>query len=162
MSREQCCTHKNLKVLIGTNRYSVSNHVFTFLLWFRSLKVIHVHGYQIFTFKILVLNGKRKCKVVLVHAKQVYKESRGMTPLILSLDTRWSSVVQLRWPLNKKLRGLQRRTGRFGKETELLPLPKIENWLVYYHKPKTLFRLPAAKYILKKLASAHISRCLVC
>jgi len=68
-----------------------------------------------------------------------------MVPLILSLDTRWSSVVQLRWPLNKKLGGLQRRTGRFGEETELLPLPGIENWFVPYHTPTTLFRLPVAK-----------------
>jgi len=50
MSQQQCCSHKNLKMLIGTNRYSVSNHVLTFLLWFRSLKVIHDHGYQIFYF----------------------------------------------------------------------------------------------------------------
>jgi len=158
MSRQQCCTHKNLKVLFGTNRYSVSNHMLTFLLWFRSLKVIHVHGYQIFTFKILALNEKRKCKVVLVHAMWVYREGRGMAPLILSLDTRWSSVVQHWWPLNKKLHGLQRRTGRFGEETELLPLPGIENWLIPYHMPTTLFRLPAAKYTLKKSWHQRIFR----
>ena len=54
-------------MLIGTNRYSFSNHVLTFLLWFRSLKVIHDNGYQIFTFQIFTLNDKRKCKVVHVH-----------------------------------------------------------------------------------------------
>ena len=105
-------------MLIGTNRYSFSNHVLTFLLWFRSLKVIHDNGYQIFTFQIFTLNDKRKCKVVHVHTMQVYRESRGMAPLILSLNTRWSSVVQLRWPLNKNLGGLQ-RTGRFGEDRAL-------------------------------------------
>ena len=101
---------------------------------------------RFFTSQILALNDERKCKVVPVHAMYVYRENRGMAPLILSLDTRWSSVVQLRWPLNKKLDGLQTRTGRFGEETELLPLPGIENWFVPFHMPKTLFRLPAAKY----------------
>jgi hypothetical protein len=86
-----------------------------------------------------------------------------MAPLILSLDTRWSSVVQLPWPLNKKLGGLQRRNGRFGEKTESLPLPGIENWFVHYHKPTTLFRHQTKKYTKKKkLGSAHISRSLVC
>jgi hypothetical protein len=74
MSRQQCCTHKNLKVLIGTNSYSVSNQVLTFLLWFRSLKVNHDHGYHTFAFQILA--------VVPVHAMKVHG------------DIRWSSVVQ--------------------------------------------------------------------
>jgi hypothetical protein len=80
-----------------------------------------------------------------------------MASLILSLDTRWSSVIQLQWSL-KKLGGLQRRTGRFGEETELLPLPGIENWFVPYLMLTTLFRLPAAKHTLKQSWHQRIFR----
>jgi lipoprotein signal peptidase len=77
-------THKNLKVLIGTNSYSISNQVLTFLLLFSSLKAIHDHGYQTLAFQILAVNYERKCKVVPVHAMKVYEENRGMAHSFLA------------------------------------------------------------------------------
>jgi len=81
-----------------------------------------------------------KSKVVPVYHRKAYKGSRGTTPPILKLDTGWKwstsrlAVLppgeQPRYPLNRRLGGLQSQSGRFAEDKSPLPLPRFKPWTV--------------------------------
>ena len=67
-----------------------------------------------------------------------YRGNSGLAPRILNLSTRWMCVVSfmsrplyplrkiLRYQLNMRLLGFQNKSGNFGEEEDILPLPGIE------------------------------------
>jgi hypothetical protein len=64
---------------------------------------------------------------------KAYRGSRGITPLILNLDTRFRSVVKVTpWPLfsweksNMRLHGSQSQSRHLGEEKNFSPLPGFE------------------------------------
>jgi hypothetical protein len=69
---------------------------------------------------------------------KAYWESGGIAPRILDLDTRWRLVVSftphplyphgnsLLYPLDRRLGGLQSRSGRCGEDKNSQPLPRQE------------------------------------
>lgn len=61
---------------------------------------------------------KGKYKVVHVNAMEAYRRNRGMTPLILNLDTGQLHAPdpQPLYPLNRNTCGPQNWSGRFGEE----------------------------------------------
>jgi hypothetical protein len=76
-----------------------------------------------------VKNNKEKGKVVRVHAMKAHKKNRGK-PQPIILDIRWRWVVNCRldrlhpgkehpYLLNRRLGGLQSRSGRFWKRNSI-------------------------------------------
>jgi len=73
-----------------------------------------------------------------VHDIKIYRSSRGIAPLILSLGTRWewstsragrlSPGENPRYPLDMRLGDLQSQSGYFASEKNMLPLSRLESW----------------------------------
>jgi hypothetical protein len=72
---------------------------------------------------------------------KAYRGSIDIVPPILKLSTRGRRVVNFmalllslvkerRYPLNRRLSGLQSWCGHFGEEKNLLPLPGYEPWTI--------------------------------
>jgi hypothetical protein len=69
---------------------------------------------------------------------KAYWGSEGISPLILDLGTRWRLMVSFilrpfypqrkspRYPLDRRLGGLQSRSGHGGEEKNSQPLPGLE------------------------------------
>jgi hypothetical protein len=83
--------------------------------------------------------AKRKKGNVSVNAVKRCRECRRKTPLLLNYALHGSQwIVSLPghftpgneplYPQNRRLDALQRRSGRFGEDTNLLPIPGIEPW----------------------------------
>ena len=75
---------------------------------------------------INISSGKGKRKVVPAHAMNTYAGSRGITPLILNLDSRWRWVVVLtlrplypRYSLNRKPLEPRSKSGCFRERKKL-------------------------------------------
>jgi hypothetical protein len=62
-------------------------------------------------------------KFVAVHGKKAYSESRGTVPVILNFGTRWEIC---RYPVNKRLGGPQKGSGRSGEAKNLVTMPGLE------------------------------------
>jgi hypothetical protein len=96
-------------------------------IWRRtqSMKLLNVQPYPLY-------------KPVPVHAMKAYTGSRGIAPVILKLGTRyeWFSYRpgqfapgnEPQYPMNKRTGGHHSRSGRFGKEINLLSVPGLNTW----------------------------------
>jgi hypothetical protein len=96
----------------------------------------------------------------LPNAEDIYRGSKGMTPLILNPGTRWKSAVNFtsrnfypsktpQYRLKRKLGGPQSRCGHYEEETNLFPLPKSEPRNVQ-PVAESLYRLRYSGFLLNR------------
>jgi hypothetical protein len=104
------------------------------LPWWRTWNVMVWRLWEVWT--VVKSNGE----AFYIHAMKAY--GRGRAPLVLNLGSSWRTVVNFtpwplypmkeRWyPLNRMLGGSQIRSGRFGDEKNLLPVPGFEQQTVH-------------------------------
>jgi len=87
-------------------------------------KNLEFGGYACFG---LIVSIKYAGEVVPFHARKTYGRSGGIAPLILNLGTRLGISGKLNAPppqyaLSRRVSWFQSRSGRFGVETNFLPL----------------------------------------
>jgi hypothetical protein len=95
-------------------------------------------GWRFWARNIVCSIDRVKIIPVLYHAMKTYWGSGGTVPRILDVGTRWRWVVCFtprpfypqrkspRYPLDRRLGGLQSRSGRGGEEKNWQPAPGIE------------------------------------
>jgi hypothetical protein len=94
-----------------------------------STRMFHKYTYTLCNYKYGEGEKIRaKNKVFFVHAMKAYRGRTGIDPPILNLGTRWRWVVNVTthprhiryktlYPLNWRVSGAQRRSGRFGEKS---------------------------------------------
>jgi hypothetical protein len=80
--------------------------------------------------------SEKKSKLFPVHVMKAYWDGRGIVLLILNLSVKWRWVVnmlrpfyprrKLRYTLKMRLGEVESRSGRFGEEKYLFPLPGFQ------------------------------------
>jgi len=104
-------------------------------------KAVPVRSMKPYTVNRVTAPFIQKGKAVPVRSMKPYTMSRGTAPFILNLGTKWRRVVNIkfrrvipgkepRYPLKRGLGGPQSRSGRFGEEENLSPLPEFEPRIV--------------------------------
>lgn len=97
--------------------------------------------YQSKTILKYIFNIRGRGKVLSVRVMKEYRTSGNMAPVVLNISTRWlqlvSIMIQLLYPRGKKccyplnrLRGIHRKSGHFGEQTNLLSLEEFRDSIV--------------------------------